>query len=202
LRAIFDARWRKRALAGDEKAITTLAGEVMTPLYRFCLYRVGRDQHLCEDVVQETLVRAVKDLHRYDPARCDGNIFNWLTGLARNEIRRALSRREDAASLEAMWMRMDRDLLTVLSRLEDEPFSDTVLAQEETREVVNAAMAQLPPRYGEALEAKYVSGRSVRDIATAWSVSEKAVESLLARARTAFRTAFLSLTTSLATENA
>ena len=202
MRAIFDARWRKRALAGDEQAITTLAGEVMTPLYRFCLYRVGRDPHLCEDVVQETLIRAVTDLRRYDPARCDGNIFNWLTGLARNEIRRALSRREDAASLEAMWMRMDRDLLNVLARLENEPFSEKVLAQAETREVVNAAMAQLPPRYGEALEAKYVAGRSVRDIAQAWSISEKAVESLLARARTAFRTAFLSLTASLSAENA
>ena len=201
MKAIFDARWRKRALGGDEKAISTLAAEVMTPLYRFCLYRVGRDSHLCEDVVQETLVRAVRDLKRYDPARCNNDVFGWLTGLARNEIRRALSQRDDAVSLEAMWMRMDRELLTVLARLESEPFDEKVLAEAETREVVNAAMAQLPPRYGEALEAKYVAGRSVREIASAWRVSEKAVESLLSRAREAFRTAFLSLTGSLSAEN-
>ena len=200
MRRIFDAGWRKRALGGDEQAVSALATEALTPLYRFCLYRVGRDAHLCEDVVQETLVRAIRELDRYEPARADGDIFGWLTGLARNEIRRALSRREGAASLEALWMRMDRELLAVLGKLESRPFDEEVLRRAETREIVNAAMAQLPPRYGAALEAKYVAGRSVRDIARSLELSEKAVESLLARARAAFRTAFLALARNLSPE--
>lgn len=58
----FDAAWRSRALAGDPDAVARLADEALTPLYRFCLYRVGQDRHRCEEVVQETLVRAIREL--------------------------------------------------------------------------------------------------------------------------------------------
>ena len=193
----FDSRWHKRALAGDRDAVTALADAALAPLYRFCLYRVGRDPHLCEDVVQETLVKAIREIDRYDPDRAKGNIFGWLTGLARNEIRRALVHRTSAASLEALWSRMDKQLLSLYAALDSEPYGDQLLQRDETREMVNAAMSQLPPQYGEALEAKYVLGRSVREIAASWKVSEKSVESLLGRARTAFRTAFLALTENL-----
>ena len=63
--------------------------------------------------------------------------------------------------------------------------------------MVNAAMSQLPPRYGEALEAKYLHGRTVRQIAQLWRTSEKAVESVLGRARAAFRATFLALAKNL-----
>src|SRR5262249_23632804 len=151
----------------------------------------GRNQALCEEVVQETLVRAMRELDRYDPARCGDNIFPWLTGLARNEISRVLSREKNAVSLESLWARMDKELLTLYAKLEQEPFGTEVLQREETRELVNTTMSQLPPHYREALEAKYVGGRSVRDIAAVGNVSEKAVESLLTRARQAFRVTFL-----------
>ena len=83
-----------------------------------------------------------------------------------------------------------KELLTFYARLDSEPFADELLQREETRELVNATMSQLPPHYREALEAKYVSGQSVRDLASSWHVSEKAVESLLTRARAAFREAY------------
>ena len=79
-----------------------------------------RDRHLCEEVVQETLVRAILDLSDYDPSRSGGNAFPWLSGLARNEIRRVLNRQkrerhatvgaavQGAGSLEAIWDRVDR----------------------------------------------------------------------------------------------
>ena len=86
MRSIFDAAWRQRALDGDADAVKTLTEETVPSLYRFCLYRVGRNRDLCEEVVQETLVRAIRDLHHYQPARAGDNIYPWLTGLARNEI--------------------------------------------------------------------------------------------------------------------
>lgn len=200
MRPIFDDRWHKRALAGDTEAADELATAALEPLYRFCLYRVGRDEHLCEDVVQETLVRAIRDVDRYDPARSGGDLFPWLTGLAQNEIRRALAGRKSAASLEALWSRMDKELLSIYAKLGSEPFGDELLRRAETREMVNATMSQLPPQYGRALEAKYVHGRSVRQIAEASKVSEKAVESQLSRARKAFRTVFLALAGNLKVE--
>ena len=61
-------------------------------------------------------------------------------------------------------------------------------------------MSQLPSHYREALEAKYVSGQSVRTIAQTLSMSEKAVESQLTRARKAFRATFLAMARSLNSE--
>jgi RNA polymerase sigma-70 factor (ECF subfamily) len=193
LQPIFNAGWREQALAGNSYAVRALAEAVLQPLYAFCLYRVGRNPHLCEEVVQETLLRALRDLDHYDPARSKDNILPWLTGLARNEIHRVLARERGGVSLEALWGKMDKELLPLYARLDSEPFGEEVLRKEETRELVNATMSQLPPHYREALEAKYITGKSVRDLATVWRLSEKAAESLLTRARHAFRVTFLAL---------
>jgi RNA polymerase sigma-70 factor (ECF subfamily) len=177
-----------------------LANAVLQPLYSFCLYRVGRNQHLCEEVVQETMLKAIRALNTYEPARAQDNVFPWLTGLARNEIQRLLSREKAASSLQSLWLKMDHELLAIYSRLEAEPLADEVLRREETRELVNATMSQLSPQYREALEAKYLEGRSVRDLADAWQLSEKAMESQLTRARKAFRATFLALSRNLEAE--
>src|SRR5262245_43642437 len=200
LQTNFDAAWRRDALRGKSDAVGRLVSGALQPLYGFCLYRVGRNRHLCEEVVQETLLRALRDLQNYDPDRARNNIFPWLTGLARNEIHRALNREKHTVSLENLWANMDRDLLAIYSRLESEPFSGDLLEREETRELVNATMSQLPPHYREVLEAKYLTGKSVRDLAARWRVSEKAAESTLTRARKAFRATFLALSRNLAAE--
>jgi RNA polymerase sigma-70 factor (ECF subfamily) len=196
----FDEVWRQQALRGEAGAVKQLAAAVLQPLYSFCLYRVGRNQHLCEEVVQETMLRAIRDLKNYEPARAQNNVFPWLTGLARNEIQRILTREKAAVSLQSLWIKMDQDLLAIYSRLEAEPLADEVLQREETRELVNATMSQLAPQYREALEAKYLDGRSVRDLADAWHLSEKAMESQLTRARKAFRATFLALSRNLEAE--
>jgi RNA polymerase sigma-70 factor (ECF subfamily) len=200
LRAVFDNPWHRCALAGKPEAIDALAQAALEPLYRFCFYRVGRNRHLCEEVVQETMLRAIRDLHCYEPDRAEGNIFPWLTGLARNEIRRVLAHENAAVSRETLWSRIDEQLRDLLGRLESEPFGEDVLARAETCEIVGATMSQLPPHYREALEAKYVNGASVHQMAADSGLSEKAVESQLTRARKAFRAMFLALAQNLNVE--
>ncbi len=51
-------------------------------------------------------------------------------------------------------------------------------------------MASLPEHYEAVLRAKYLDGQSMADIAAARGESVKAVESLLTRARAAFRAAY------------
>ena len=119
--------------------------------------------------------------------------MGWLTGLARNEIRRVLGQEGTTLNIQTLWDKLDDDLRDVYSRIESEPLADEIIHREETREMVNATMAQLPTKYRETLEAKYVAGKSVRDIAAALRMSEKAVESQLTRARKAFRATFAAL---------
>ena len=197
----FDSAWRQRALAGDGAAVAALADAMLAPLYSFCLYRLSKNRHLCEEVVQETLVQAIRELDKYEPDRAGGTIFPWLRGLARNHIHRVLKRERAGISLEALWERMDRELLDVFARLDSQPFNDELLRRQETQEMVNITMSQLPPHYREALEAKYVKGQSVRQIASDGSISEKAAESLLTRAREAFRATFTALARNLNVES-
>ena len=200
LEPLFTESWRRQALHGDPAAIKTLAQSVLQPLYRFCLYRVGKNPHWCEEVVQETMLRALRDLINYDPARANNNIFPWLSGLARNEIQRVLTREKATASLQTLWMNLDQELLGLYAKLESEPFEQEILAREETRDLVNATMAQLPDHYRETLEEKYVHGKSQREMALRRQVTEKALESQLTRARNAFRVTFLALSKHLQSE--
>jgi DNA-directed RNA polymerase specialized sigma24 family protein len=135
LQPVFDETWRHKALHGDASAVQTLLEHVLNPLYAFCLYRVGKNQHWCEEVVQETMLRGLRDLAQYDPARARNNIFPWLTGLARNEIQRVLQREQSTASLQALWANLDHELLGLYARIEEEPFNDEVLERQETRDL-------------------------------------------------------------------
>jgi RNA polymerase sigma-70 factor (ECF subfamily) len=54
-------------------------------------------------------------------------------------------------------------------------------------------MDALPTRYGEVLEWKYIDGMPVAEIARRLEIGPKAAESLLTRARVAFRTAILEM---------
>jgi RNA polymerase sigma-70 factor (ECF subfamily) len=58
--------------------------------------------------------------------------------------------------------------------------------------MVAHALAALPHHYEAVLRAKYLDGLSVQAIAESSGNSPKAVESLLSRARQAFREAFQS----------
>jgi RNA polymerase sigma-70 factor (ECF subfamily) len=57
----------------------------------------------------------------------------------------------------------------------------------ELQRIVHAVLDRLPSRYGEALELKYIEGWSVEDIGDRLGIGHTAAQSLLARARVAFR---------------
>ncbi|WP_166826785.1 RNA polymerase sigma factor [Thalassoroseus pseudoceratinae] len=193
----FDHDWHTRALSGDANAVTQLAQRTINPLFAFCLHRLRGDRHLCEEVVQEVLLRALRELPKYDPERSANEIFPWLQGLARNEIRRKLDQEKQSARWQAVWQRIDQDLFAELARIESQPINQTALDRQETETLVNAALSQLPPHYRDTLAGKYLHGRSVREIAAKLHVTEKTIESRLTRARTAFRVAFVSLAKSM-----
>jgi len=73
----------------------------------------------------------------------------------------------------------------------DDPESQSV--RREVARRVHLTLDHLPPRYAVVLEWKYTDGLSMKEISDRMGVSAKAVESLLSRARAAFRDGFSSL---------
>ena len=58
---------------------------------------------------------------------------------------------------------------------------------------MRTTLEHLPAKYAVALEMKYIHGNSVAEIAERLGVGEKAAESVLTRARSAFKEGFRSL---------
>jgi RNA polymerase sigma-70 factor (ECF subfamily) len=69
---------------------------------------------------------------------------------------------------------------------------ESVVRRREVARLVQVVLDRLPERYGDALEWKYIDGLSVAEIAERLGVATKAAESVLTRARDAFRDAFRS----------
>lgn len=167
-RAIRDA-----VLAGGSGAWRAWFDAHYEPLARYARWRCGGLADLTDDVIQETWLTAVRRVRDFDPAK--GAFFDWLCGIASNAARGAVRAR-------CRRVARYRPLLAG----DERPAPDARDAAAKAERVA-LALAELPDRYEAALRAKYLDQKPVAQIAAEWRESVKAVESLLARARAAFR---------------
>ena len=73
---------------------------------------------------------------------------------------------------------------------------ESQLHRRDVARLVQVTLDALPRAYGDALEWKYVQGLPVKEIAARLNLGLKAAESLLTRARQAFRDGFSAVTRS------
>jgi len=174
-----EAEVARAAARGDREARSRLFDRYLGAVYEFVFYRVGRRADVAEEVTQEVFARALTHMDRYDPTR--GDFGQWLGGISRNAIR-DLARRSRApgAALAA-------DPTPVLAGLQGGRDPAAEAADRDGEEALLRALTALPERYRELLRWKYLEGQSVRDIAARKNATEKAVEGMLGRARTALR---------------
>jgi RNA polymerase sigma-70 factor (ECF subfamily) len=181
-----DRRLVRRLREGDEAAFDEFWRSHAERLHRFALSRCGGDADVARDAVQSALCKALEDLDSY---RGSGSLFSWICGICRNELAgrsRVRTRRGPHLSLDAE--PGAHSLLNALLSPNDTP--EAALLRSEARTRVHETLDRLPHRHALALEWKYAAGLSVREIALRLELSEKAAESLLTRARLAFRDAF------------
>lgn len=184
----------KRMRAGDEEAFDHFFDLYFHAIYRFALARVGQETELAKEIAQATLCKALEKLATY---RGEAALFSWLCSICRFEISGHFKRErrsppqvdliEDGGAL--------RGVLESLPAGLDDP--ESALLRREVARLVHVAVDHLPPHYSQVLEWKYSDGLSVKQIAVQLGMSPKAVESLLTRARLAFRDGFASLARSL-----
>lgn len=183
-----DLQLARRVVAGDSAAFDLFFGRVFSRLYRFVLLRVGRDADTAQDLCQQVMERALRRLDQY---RGEASLFTWLCTIARHEL---ADHWERAARSSSRTMSYDQDdsLRYVLESLEADPRLRPEAQQEQSdlRLLIQTVLDHLPPNYGNVLEWKYVDGLDAASIGERLSVSPAAAHSLLARARSAFRSEF------------
>lgn len=149
----------------DEHRIIEVYHRTIGPLYGYVSRRVGGDAGLAEDLVQETWMRALDTW----PARgMPDEPLAWLITVARNTM------------------------ISYFRRIRPDSIDPAVIDVEApgfaaesagTASLVSWGLSRLRRAHAEILEAFYFDGKSVRDIARERSLSERAVEGRLRRAR-------------------
>ena len=133
---------------------------------------------LAEELVQRTVFDAVRGRGSYNPDR--GSPKEWIHGIARNVIRLEIRRRAGRPGTNG-------DLRRYFDAIDTRLLPDEVLEREETAAIVRSALGKLECKEEAVLRAMYIDGHPARDIALKMKMTEKAVHSLLYRARISLR---------------
>ena len=72
----------QQMLAGDERAFVTFFETYFPRVYRFALPRVDRNADTAKDVVQATLVKAMRKLKDF---RSEASLFTWVCQICRHD---------------------------------------------------------------------------------------------------------------------
>jgi RNA polymerase sigma-70 factor (ECF subfamily) len=174
-----DLRLAGRLLAGDQAAFDSFGERYFKVLYRFVLARLGGDRERTVEIVQTTLAKALAKLGSY---RGRASLLSWLCACCLNEIRMELRRLRNRPATAAL----EPDDPTAAGS-DPRPNPEARLLEAEVAALVHTALDGLPSHYARALEWRYLDDLPVQQVAARLGVRFKAAESILSRARAAFR---------------
>lgn len=174
-------------LRGDEVAFREFFNGFFPRVYRFAMPRLNGNADAARDVVQATLTKAMRSLATF---RGEAALFSWLCQICRRQIIDHLRAHQRHATNVVM-IDDSPEVRAALEAVEAPPAADPshAYSSAETRQLIRSVLDRLPARYGDVLEWKYIDGHSVEEIGTLLGVGHTAAQSMLARARLAFREA-------------
>jgi RNA polymerase sigma-70 factor (ECF subfamily) len=169
---------------GDQRAFDEFFDAYAERLGAFASRRSSLDAAALEDVVQVTMINAVRGLATF---RGGSSLFTWLCQICRNhlaDISRKAQRQPKVQSLDVMTEERPSAAIIELTDFRD-PLDEC--ADDDNRHAVRAAINRLPASYARILELRFGDELTVPEIARVLQISADAAESRLSRARQAFR---------------
>lgn len=158
-------------MAGDQMAFATLVTRYHAPLLGYLYRLVGGDRTLAEDLVQETLLRVLRQSRCYGEFRFKPWLYTIATNLARDHFKSAGVRRRE---------RSDEAAVDALRRVADSTFGPeaSALAAEQGSEV-RAALTQLGEEYRVVVVLRFYQGFTLQEIAQTLQIPLGTVKSRL-----------------------
>ena len=168
--------------SGDSTAMEELYNTYKDRLHSLVFERVGRDQAVVEDLVQEIFLAALSSLDKF---RGDSQLYTWLCSIAYHKIGDFY--RRQAREAKPGELPPGIDVMEPKRIWDTEPTALSVIEAEGTRHTVQQALVDLPWHYRQVLALKYIEDMPVQEISQVMRRSPKSVEGLLSRARKALR---------------
>ncbi|MCL6474306.1 MAG: sigma-70 family RNA polymerase sigma factor [Firmicutes bacterium] len=178
-----DRQLIERCRTGDREAFDELVRRYEKQAYNLA-YRLSGNYDDASDVVVEAFVRVFQGLHTF---RGEANFGTWLHRVVVNTFldMRKRSKGRHNVSLEEQ-LELDGDTLT--RQIEDtSPGPEELVEQEEREEVLQKAIAQLPPERRILIVLYHFENLSYEEIAQMLNLPVGTVKSRLNRARLALR---------------
>jgi RNA polymerase sigma-70 factor (ECF subfamily) len=166
----------ERARSGDSDAFRLLVEQHSRAIFRLAFRMTGNEQD-AEDVVQETFLRAYKQLNRYE-AR--SSFATWLFRIASNyslDLIRMRKRHEDKRERGAD---EERDILQSIPL--DTPGPERMAYGTEVRDRVNAALNELSAQERAAFVLRHFEGLSIEEIGASLGTGTNATKHSIFRA--------------------
>jgi RNA polymerase sigma-70 factor (ECF subfamily) len=162
------------AARGEPEAVRAFIDSVGPAVYGFVFARVGGDEAAAEDLLQETLVEAIRSAAGF---RGEAALRTWVCAIAR----RRLARHYEAERRQAV----AESGLALLGALPPEERGEAELI--ERRDEIVRALGRLPVVHRQVLILKYLDDLPVSAIAGEIGKTPIQVQSLLQRARDGLR---------------
>jgi RNA polymerase sigma-70 factor (ECF subfamily) len=168
---------------GDPDAYRVLVDRHSRAVFRLA-WRMTANSHEAEDIVQETFLRAYKQLQRFDGRAA---FSTWIHRIAVNcslDLIRSRKRRQEVmlsgpADSGASEQPLDRLLLNVPS---SEPSPERNLQSTQIREILTAAMQELSDMERCAFTMRHHDGLGIEEISRALGVQPNAAKHSIFRA--------------------
>jgi RNA polymerase sigma-70 factor (ECF subfamily) len=173
--ALTDGELAALSIAGRQAAFTEIMHRHRQPVFRLARAFIG-DPDEALDLVQETFVAAHQALPRYDGER---SMRAWLSTIVINKCR-DWARKRAVRRFLSFVMPTDGQAEAVM---DDQVAIDDAAADRQELGRVTRAISTLPMNLKEALVLRTIEGLSQAETAEILSISEKAVETRLYRAR-------------------
>ena len=185
-----DRKLVAKLLEGDQQCFREFFDAYAERLAAFVMRRTGNNMNNTEDIVQVSMIRAIRGLKNY---RGDASLFTWLCTICRSEI--ADQRRKSGRQVPVVSLDSEPSVNARVAQLQ--PSDQYMFTTDDSTvggaDSVAAAFAQLPERYCRILEMKYGDELSVVQMSIELGLTPAATQSLLARARDAFRDAWFTI---------
>jgi RNA polymerase sigma-70 factor (ECF subfamily) len=166
----------ERAQSGDSDAFRLLVEQHSRAVFRLAFRMTGNEQD-AEDVVQETFLRAYRQLGKYE-AR--SSFSTWLYRIASNyslDLIRMRKRHEDKRELGKA---DERDILQTLPV--NTPGPDRILYSSQVQERVNEALNELSAQERTAFVLRHFEGLSIDEIGETLGTGTNATKHSIFRA--------------------
>ncbi len=170
------------AKGGSDTCFGELVDRHTTTAYRVARSITGSHEE-AEDVVQESFLRAFKNLDRFDGSK--STFKTWLLTITRNQsINIVSSFRRKALKFFSDHEEGEPELEFASNPLSQEPLdAETQLSLKRQYHTMDKALKKLPERQRTALLLRSQESLSYDEIATVMDISVSSVESLIFRAR-------------------